>query len=62
MAYSWGTYIVSSKNSEGVNASNAPHGYSSGGARLALTYMLSLIERIYVGILLVRYSVMKIQE
>lgn len=41
LAYSWGTYIVSSKNSEGVNASNAPHGYSSGGARLALTYMLS---------------------
>ena len=27
LAYSWGTYIVSSKNSEGVNASNAPHGY-----------------------------------
>lgn len=41
LAYSWGTYIVSSKNSEGVNASNAPHGYSSGGARLALTYLLS---------------------
>ena len=41
LGYSWGTYIVSQKNSEGQNASNAPHGYSSGGSKLALTYMLS---------------------
>lgn len=41
IGYTWGTYIVSQKNSEGQNASNAPHGYSSGGSKLALTYMLS---------------------
>ena len=41
IGYSLGTYIVSSKNAEGQNASNAPQGYSSGGDKLALTYMLS---------------------
>lgn len=45
LGYSWGTYIVSSKNAEGVNASNAPHGYSSGGSKLALTYMLSFDKK-----------------
>lgn len=39
--YSLGTYIVPQKNAEGLNASNAPHGYTSGGSKLALTYMLS---------------------
>lgn len=41
IGYSLGTYIVSQKNDEGQNASNAPYGYSSGGDKLALTYMLS---------------------
>lgn len=43
--YSLGTYIVPSKNSEGQNASNAPHGYTSGGSKLALTYMLSFDKK-----------------
>ncbi len=45
IGYSLGTYIVSQKNSEGQNASNAPQGYSSGGDKLALTYMLSFDDK-----------------
>ena len=62
LAYSWGTYIVSSKNSEGVNASNAPPDIHPVAPDWLLPICCLLIERIYVGILLVRYSVMKIQE
>lgn len=41
LGYDWGTYVKPGTNSQGQKSSNAPQGYSSGGSKLALTYMLS---------------------